>query len=189
MYTSVARTLTVLALSFAVAAGASGCTTPEPEPTEPPVATVDPTVQPTNTPEAPTAGLPVIRSCDELVSPQTVFDYNQNFAEEESFSPAAGTLAADAVAIDGIACAWVNQTSGETITVAVANPSSDELETRKAAAGRAASEFDGFYTEGADSGEAQAFTGPYWIIVNFGFFAEEGELAPFVESALESMKN
>jgi len=172
-----------------VAAGATACTSPEPEPqpTESPVATTEPTAAPT--PEAPATSVPVIRSCDELVSPQTVFAYNQNFSADESYSPAAGTLAAEAVELGGVACAWVNQTSGEVISVAVANPAADELAERKADAGRAASAYAGFYTEGEDSALGQAFTGPYWAIIEFGFFSEEGELAPFVDSVLESLEN
>ena len=191
MDTTITRSLSALALSVAVLAGASACAIPEPAPTN--GASGSPSTSPstTPTPEPELDGLPVIRSCDELVSDRTIFDYNQNFVAEDAFTAPAGTKASEAVALGGLVCGWVNQTSGETIAVAVTNPKAAELQTLKdaAASAKPAITFDGYFTAGEDDAQAQAFTGLYWVVVETDFAMGDSEIEPFVTSAVTSLNN
>jgi len=171
MHTTASRTVAVVSLGSLLVTGATACRTP-PAP-------------PSNTP----AGMPVIRGCDELVPAQTAFEFNESFSADESYQPAVGTLAADAAELGGVACAWVDESSGEVMSVAVANPSGEELASREGDAGRAASAFAGYFTADNNVAQAQAFTGPYWVIVDTSFAADENELAPIVDSVLESLAN
>lgn len=191
MATTFTRTVSALALSFAVLAGASACAIPEPTPTD--AATGSPSTAPsaTSTPEAPVDGLPVIRSCDELLSPSTIFAYNQNFVAEDAYTPLAGTKAREAVDLGGLVCAWVNQTSGEILTVAVANPTTAELEEVKAetASAKAAVTYEGYFTAGEDDALAQAFSNQCWIVVETDFAMGESEIEPFVTSVVTSLNS
>jgi hypothetical protein len=191
MDSTITRSLSALALSVVVLAGASACAIPEPTPTN--GASGSPSISPstTPTPEPELDGLPVIRSCDELVSDRTIFDYNQNFVAEDAFTPATGSKAAEAVTLGGLVCGWVNQTSGETITVAVTNPKAEKLQSLKdsAASAKPAITFDGYFTAGEDDAQAQAFTGLYWVVVETDFAMGDSEIEPFVTSAVTSLNN
>ena len=86
------------------------------------------TAMPTPTP-APSAsatasdidGIPMTIGCRDLISDQAIYDYNPNFSLKANYTPAAGSLAAEVARQNGLACAWVNQTSGELIELSVAN--------------------------------------------------------------------
>ena len=131
--------------------------------------------------------MPVIRSCAELIPPEVVAEFDDGYVAQEPFVAAAGTHAAEIAELNGVVCAWNNEASGESIGVAVANPTSDELADREAAAGRSASAFAGYFTADDDSAQAQAFSGPYWIVVDFSFGADEDDIAPFVDSVIDSL--
>ena len=190
MDTTLSRTISALALSVVVLAGASACAFLEPTPNATPGS---PSTGPSSapTPEIPEDGLPVVRTCDELVPAQTMYDYNANFVAEDDFTPAEGTRAAEALDLGGLVCGWINQTSGETITVAVTNPKTAELETLKstAASGTPAITFDGYYTAGEDDARAEAFPIVYWVVVELDFAAGESEIEPLVTSVVTSMNN
>lgn len=163
---------------------------PVPDPTTPP-ATNSSTPEPTSTAVEP-VGTPVTVSCDELVSAQTMYDYNSNFGLLSDFTPAVGTLAASIVADSGVACRWVNQTSGETIDVAVANPPKAQLTARKNELVTSSNSVptygvEGYFQVNGEIGEAEAFSDPYWIVVTSNYFGEPGDATPIVRAVIDAL--
>lgn len=193
-----ARRLLLFAAPVALATSLllSGCV---PEGTEVPDAgstgsTPTPTASegtdPTEAPELPTT--PVTITCDQLVSPQVMYDFNQNVVLLESFSPEPGTVASEAVARGGLACRWINQSSGEAIDIAVANLTPDELTTRKNDLVTTSNsvptyEVEGYFTVEGGVGQAQAFADPYWITAESVTFAEPGDPQPLIAAAIAAL--
>jgi len=173
----------------------TGCTTPEPAPTSAPPSPSDsstPTPEPSET-TAPPTSTPVDIACDILVPPQVMYDFNPNFSLLASFTPASGSAAADAVAAEGTACRWQNNTSGEVVDVSVASFDADTLD-RLATDTYGHSTMvptyggDEAYFEVADGvGEAVVFDGSYWVVVSSSYFLEPGDAEPIVAAVLAAL--
>ncbi|MHA6668834.1 hypothetical protein ACX3O0_08170 [Homoserinimonas sp. A447] len=193
---SLPATLTVAAV---LVLGLSGCVpqgAPEPvdssgpaeyERPTPPADTPEPAV--TEVPADGFSSTPVTIDCNELVSPQAVYDYNPNYGHQPAFTAPANTDVATIVANQGVACNWVNQTSGVTFVVAVAQLAADDLATVEAdvAAGSTAVSGIGdaaYFTTSGGVGVAQVFDGPYWVVATSAAFYEVAEPKPLVEAAL-----
>ncbi len=155
---------------------------PSPSPTGSPSAAPDD--NPVETP----VGTPITLSCEQLVSAQAIYDFNPNFGLLSEFTPATGSLAATAVAENGLACQWINQTSRETIQIAVADlpaPRLAEL-ALTASSGEAISGIgdQAYFANGA----AQVFEGPYWVAAESAVFVTWDDAAPLVQAALASLR-
>ena len=195
MPSSVSRVLVSLALAGALATAVSACATetdasPAESSSAPaPTATESATPTPTSTAAPITVGKPVTIDCNTLVTPDAIYAYNPNFGLSESYTPAAGTEAATIVEAKGLACQWVNQTSGELVQVAVANLPSDKLTALKNNYVMNSNSVPTYGVEGyfkvVDTlGQAEAFSGPYWISATSDAFYEPGDAQPIVEAAL-----
>jgi hypothetical protein len=152
-------------------------------PTDAPTATVTPSPTPT----AGTAAVPVSVACNTLVSLQTMYDFNPNFTLQSDFSPASGTPANTAAADRGTACAWVNNTSGETVVIAVARPGSLELASIRSAAsgGTSVSGYgDAAYYSGT---RFDVFRGNYWFVASSNYFASANDASALMKSALAAV--
>jgi hypothetical protein len=202
------RAAVVLALAGAAAIGLTACTaddpateptstsspssTPstEPSPSDSPSVSATPSATPTPTADA---GEPVELSCEQLISAQQMYDYNNNFSLSDEFAPAPGSRAASAVEYQGLACEWVNDSSGDTIDIAVAklSPATIEALTADAAsAGKATTAFgvDGYFAVSGDEGRVDAFSDGYWIIADSEFFAEPADAKPLVLDAIAALE-
>lgn len=154
-------------------------------------ATTTPMPSPSATPSD-IDGIPVTMGCRDLISDQAIYDYNPNFSLKAGYAPAPGSLAASVAAQHGVACAWVNQTSGELIEVAVANlPSahSTRLKNDLVMSSKSVPTYnvEGYFRVNGSSGEAQAFADPYWIVAVSPTFFEPGDAAPIVAAAVKSL--
>lgn len=193
------RPLLLASSASAVLAAAvllSGCTTPEPSPTPShsggtaggsPSATTS--AEPSASP--PSSSAPVDIACDALITPQAMYDFNPNFSLLASWAPDAGTPAADALAAEGVACRWKNDTSGEAFDVSVASPGADALAARKsdAASGTSTSYggAEGYFAVSGGVGEATAFEGPYWVVARSTYFAAPADAQSLLEAALSAL--
>jgi hypothetical protein len=193
MPASASRVLLSLAIAGVVAVGATACgTEAEPRPTG--TATGSATPEPSDSPsEEPGAvGTPLTIDCEQLISPQAMYDYNPNFSLNNGFEPADGTAAAEIASLNGVTCAWVNQTSGATIEVAVAQLPEAELasiKTRVTAESESAPAFaaEGFFRMAGTVGEADAFSGEYWVSATSADFYEAGDAEPIVAAAVAAL--
>jgi hypothetical protein len=202
MPASASRVLIALAISGVVVSGLAACAADTEAAPEATSGASAPTVTATPTPaatEAPEEGTPVTIGCDTLITPQEMYDYDPNFALSESYKPAAGTDSATIVADNGIACLWVQQTSGQVIEVAVANLPDEQLTHLKndfvtnsmsVPTYGDPTKIEGYFLPGAtdgDAGQVDVFSGPYWISIDSDAFVEPGDAVPIVDSALAGL--
>lgn len=128
-------------------------------------------------------------NCRELVSDQVVYDWgNGNFSLSVDYEPTAGSAAAQVVAEGGLACSWVNLTSSETVDIAVASASSDDLATAASTAA-AAGEPAPVISDNAyfDGGHVDVFTDRYWITADSTWFGSADDAAPLLTAAIAAL--
>ncbi|WP_313546012.1 iron ABC transporter ATP-binding protein [Leifsonia aquatica] len=193
---SALRTVTVAAAligALALAGCAPTATSPSSSPTGTAgggAATTKPTVTPTPT-EPPT---PVTLTCDQLVTPDQIYAFNPNFGTSPGYQPKDGTLEKKVADWQGLTCAWLNQTSGDVIQIAVAQPPASQLDGLKNAAitdsqpvpTYGAPPIEGYFKTG-ESGQVQIFRGGYWIVAESTAFFEPGDAAPLMENVLGNL--
>ena len=187
------RPLVLLPATAAMLIGLlAGCApTSAAEPSSPPS---DPPSTPSAEPTEPTepTTVPIEEDCDTLVSPDAMYAYNPNFGLVDDWQPESGSAAADAVALDGVACQWLNQTSADTIDLSVASLDDDAIEALKNESVEESTMVptygDEAYFEVEDGvGTAIVFDGNYWLVASSTYFFEPGDATEIVESALSAL--
>lgn len=144
---------------------------------------------------------PLSFGCADLVSAEAMMAFNPNFSLLPTAKPAAGTGAATIAGMTGLVCQWQNDTSGETIDIAVAKLAPGDIESLKTIAytqsnivptygamsyGDGGAD-EGYFTPPADAegqGEAQIFRGSYWMTMRSVAFIEPGDPLPLTDVAL-----
>lgn len=155
--------------------------TPTRTPSASPSATPTPTPTPTATTTPDPEAIPLEIGCADLVDAQVFYDYNPNFSLLADFVPDGGA-AASAVAAAGVACRWVNNSSGETIDISAARLPDARLGEAKAAAGDPVEDFgvEGYFAGGV----AQAFNNDVWVTATSTSFGAASDAAPLVIAAM-----
>lgn len=194
--------LTVGSLALLAVIGFSGCAaeaSPSPDPSASATAkptdapSTEPTAQPT---ETAVPGTPITLSCDELLTPQDIYDFNPNVSTDPGFVPAEDSLAAAAVADSGIACGYLHQTSGELMNFALSQPSPEQLTLALNAAATASQPVPtygappavtGFFRVVGGAGEVQVFTPTHWLTASSTMFFEPGDADTLVRAALSHL--
>jgi hypothetical protein len=193
MPVAVRHAITPVAIAALAIALLAGCTPEEgPEGPGEPTASGTPTVTASPEPTDQPIGAPVGATCDELVTADTVYEYNPNFSQIDDFTPEDGTIAASALTYQGVACRWQNNTSGDTIDVSVAQLDDDTLTALKNAAFEDSEMVptygeEAYFTVESGMGTAQVFQGPYWIVAESPVFFEPGDATVVVESVIETL--
>ncbi|MBG6059603.1 hypothetical protein RCH16_003019 [Cryobacterium sp. MP_M5] len=175
--------------SPAATPSASGSSTPSASASASPSATATPT--PTPTP----AGAAVALTCDEVLTPNDVYEYNQNTGTAPDFTATSET-AKTALSYQGLACGLLNQSSGETIEISVAQPNAvlmTSLTDQAIASSNpvptyGAAPVSGFFTTKAGIGEAQVFTAKYWVTLSSPGFVEPGDAEKLMSAALSHLQ-
>ena len=116
---------------------------------------------------------------------QQVYDFNPNFSPDPDYKVQAGSAAEQLVKLQGASFGWVNQTSGQTIEIAVAHPSADNVDQFS---GQVAGQSQQVPIDGAPAGTVsyfnvaggvgtlQVFTNNgYWIVIDSKMFLEPGD--------------
>ncbi|MHB1171314.1 MAG: hypothetical protein ACYCZY_02235 [Lacisediminihabitans sp.] len=199
--TTLFRSSLVLAVGSITAFGLAACTvtTPvvptasaSPSASSQPSSSPSPTASPSATPTAPPQGTPTTVSCNGLLSPQVIYDYNPNFTLKADYTPKAGSDASKAVGYRGLACGWINQTSSGIISVAVAHPAAADLAALRSAAasGTAVSGLGdaAWFRTAAGVGELQAFSGPFWITASSSYFGSPDDVRGLVAAAVATAR-
>ncbi len=189
--------LTVLGCSLgaAIALLLTGCASSMPLPAEPRSTSQSNVASPSDQPlvTASPSGSPVTIGCDQLLSLQNVYDFNPNYGANPSFTVPDQLL--PLTKIGGVACGWINQTSGDTIAVGVAKP---DATTQAAAANTAASSYtavptygtaplEGYFGMSGSTGVATVFSNGYWIVVTGSAFLEPGDATKLVQSVIANL--
>lgn len=190
------RSLSLAASVLVATALLSGCVPtetvdPETGETTTPTPTASETATPTPTPTA-EAGTPVTLTCEQLVPNSVMYSFDPNFSLQPSFTPAPGSLAAEAVEAKGIACQWVHQTSGATIELSAAQPPAEALNDRMndlVVSSNSVPTYgvEGYFQLDGATGEAQAFPLPYWVTAVSTAFYEPGDAEPIVAAMISAL--
>lgn len=182
---SIARTTTTIAALITLATLLGGCVgTPEgPDPSTTP--DTQPTSSPSTSPSGPPSDLEVLPfsiPCDQLVSADALYEFNPNVGVDPE--PSATGLVAAIAEAGGVTCGWLNQTSGDRISVGVLKLESASLDqVRDEAAQRGEPEtqyFNGYYREENGVGHAEDFEGPYWIVLDSPALLSADEVGSFL---------
>lgn len=190
------------AVALAAAAAAlllAGCTATgaDPAPSDGTPGTPGPggSASPIPTPEPTEEPIPFEVACDALLTPDQVYAFNPNFGTAPDYEPS-GRGVVQVADAEGTACGWSNQTSGEVVEVGVATlpPRSFELHVGEAAMSSNAvptygtpPDVEGFFLLSGGVGQAQVFTGEYWVVVESEALFEPGDAQQLVASILANL--
>jgi len=186
------RTTLLPVLALAAALALAGCVDAPPQvgPTEgaaTPLPTA-PSVLPTDTATQGQGDLDI--SCADLVDPDAVYAFDPNFGLVGTFTPAAGSAGARATEWNGVLCRWVRESGGITIDLAVAQPGDAALAELKREAFATSTQVPTYGEDAyfdAATGTAIVFEGPFWLVITSPAFAEPGEPAEMIRSALATL--
>jgi hypothetical protein len=150
------------------------------------------TPSPSATPAPPASGpTPLKLGCDQVLSLDQVYAYNPNFVPDSNYSPAGASDAAKAVAGQGVACGWVNETSGSELMVAMSEPSPATLAAAKRSAATGApvsgDGATGYFSVRGGVGEAQLFTGSFWVVIASADFGVAGDVTPLIQPVIGNL--
>ncbi|MGV1034741.1 MAG: hypothetical protein ACOYBP_05905 [Microbacteriaceae bacterium] len=148
----------------------------------------------TPTPTATAGGTPLTIGCDQLLSLQNVYDYNPNFGQNPTFQTP--DQIAPLSKIGGVACGWVNQTSGSTFAVGVAKPDAPTLAsvTAQAAASLTSTTafgsapVQGYFGVQNGVGVAEAFSNGYQIVITSSDFGQAEDAAQLMQMVIANLK-
>ncbi|MBG6239653.1 hypothetical protein IWX78_002640 [Mycetocola sp. CAN_C7] len=135
---------------------------------------------------------PVDLACEELVTLDDMYAFNPNISFVEDGQPAADTKAGQIAGMNGLTCQWANNSSNETIDIAVAKLPDDQLTALKNLAVTESTQVptygappvEGYFTVIKNQGEAQVFTGAYWVALRSVAFFEPGDAEQLAEAAI-----
>ncbi len=187
------RILAVVTLTSALAFTATGCSSDEPAvvptPSETPTKAAPGPVE-TEAPDNP--GTAINLACDSFVSAQAMYDFNPNFGLADTATAAPGSQAARALDYSGIACTWVNETSGETITVSAASLPAElltEIGNSLVSNSNSVPTYDveGYFQLVGNTGIAEVIAAPYWVAATSTAFLEPGDAQPIMAAALSGL--
>jgi hypothetical protein len=151
------------------------------------VASQDPAAKPTHAP-----GTPVGVACDGLISLQQMYDFNPNYSRLSNYTPKAGTDGSVALEFQGLACQWVNDTSGNLISVSVARPAAADLAALRSSAshGTAVSGLGdaAYFGKKGQVGQLQVFDGPFWLSTSSAFYGTPDDASQLLSMAMSSLK-
>lgn len=147
-----------------------------------------PGTTPSATPTTP-AGIPVTIPCDSLVTPDQLYAFNANYGVNPQYVVEPGSAAAQIVALQGISCGWLNQTSNQTIEVALAHLEPADIEDRKnqlVISSHVVPTYndvadEGYFTTDGTIGRADVFVGDYWLMLRSSEFFEPGDAIALVD--------
>ena len=170
---------------------ATGCA-PERPPISGPSSGASTSSTPSSTPtgdDPDASASPITASCTDLVNDQTIYDWGSgNYAADPNYAPAADSAAAEIVAHQGLACGWINLSSGEKLAVAVANLSSSAIDEKRSALdadSTAVTDFgdSGWFRVDGAVGIADVIRGNYWIVASSTYFSVPTDATPIVDVA------
>lgn len=183
------RSLLAAAVALSVVLLLAGCTPPGVQyGGESPSASAPASASPTTTPDEPVA-VPV-PTCEELVPADTMYEYNSNVALTSDYAPPVDGII-DRVAETGIACGWVNLSSGDIIAVAAGAPHADALAAFEREFGAWGAQqwakTPGHFSLSDHEGHAAAIVDGYVVLGTSSVYVEAADASSIVESAVAAL--
>ena len=186
----------VAAASVLLLAGCSGAMPGATDPAAPPAASESPAAdasQPAAPPEE--EPVPFEVACDDLLTADDIYAFNPNYGTDPGFEPSAEAIVG-IVDEAGTACGLLNQTNGAVVEFGVATPPARALEARMGDAALNSNvvptygtppDVEGYFTRAGDVGEAQVFTGPYWVVIDSTELIEPGDAQSIIAAVLANL--
>jgi hypothetical protein len=165
--------------------GPAASGTDAPGGSEAPVPTPEPTEEP----------IPFEIACDALLTADQVYAFNPNFGTAPGYAPE-GRGVEQVVEAEGTACGWSNQTSGEVVEVGVATLPEHAFELQVGQTAMSSNavptygtppDVEGFFLLSGGVGQAQVFTGDYWVVVESEALFEPGDAQQLVASIVANL--
>lgn len=171
-------------VALLVACAPTPAPAPAPAPAEPSApSTPAPPAKPTD------SGTAVGFTCDEALPLAVLADLPGAWAPTANYTPTAGSNAARAAGMDGIACGYTN-TSGQSLEVGIAEPSAQTLASIKEQVSASSTVTEAFGTTGyftvtGGAGDAEVFPATYWISAVSPAFAADTDAKSIISSAIQ----
>ena len=146
-------------------------------------------------------GIPLNLTCADILSSDALYALKggMNYDLDPNYAPKSSTTAAAIAALKGVTCGYVNQTSGETFSIAVAQITPNSMDTLKThlVETLTPSSFvpsyapnkstEGYFKVSKGVGEAQIATANYWISIASDTFSEPGEVEQIVQDVEKAL--
>ncbi|GAA1688932.1 hypothetical protein GCM10009792_06250 [Microcella alkalica] len=117
------------------------------------------------------------------MTPDALYEFNPNIGSDPA--PRHSELVETIVASGGIACGWLNQTSGARISAGVIRLTPDSLAAVRSTAPDRAEPSpvipDGFFRVSGGSGHTEITGEDYWIVIDSPVLTDPGEASSFAE--------
>ena len=135
---------------------------------------------------------PVDTTCEALLTPDDIYAFNPNFSLIADAQPKVDSKAGQIAGMNGLTCQWVNNSSNEPLDVAVAKLTDDQLTALKNLAVTESTQVptygappvEGYFTVIGSEGEAQVFSGSYWVALRSVAFFEPGDAEQLAEAVI-----
>ncbi|MEO6944384.1 MAG: hypothetical protein ABI053_06700 [Lacisediminihabitans sp.] len=198
----VIRSAVIVTIGTLTVLGLAGCKDSIPTATPSTSNSVTPTESTSPVPETSTSptpsaaashapGTPISVDCNGLISRQAMYDFNPNYSLQAGSNLKTDSAGSVARGYKGLACSWINQTSGNLIFVSVAHPAASDLATLKntAARGTAVSGIGdaAFFSKTGQTGQLQVFSGPFWISTSSDFYGTPEDARQLAKDAVASL--
>ena len=134
-------------------------------------------------------------ACDELLTADDIAAFNPNYGTDPGFEPSAEAVVG-VVDEAGTACGLLDQTNGAIVEFGVATPPARALEARMGDAALNSNvvptygtppDVEGYFSRAGDVGQAQVFTGPYWVVIDSTELIEPGDAQAIVSALLANL--
>lgn len=145
-------------------------------------------------PKASAGATPFSMPCDAVAPQQALENFNPKYAPQSTPASPTNNLEKLVVAWKGTLCVWKNTATEGTLRIAIAKPPTAEVTSLKDAAITVARPvptygnppLEGYFTPG-EPGQAQIFTGPFWIVAQSSDFAEPGDAQTLLVSLVAEL--
>ena len=133
-------------------------------------------------------GTTLVYDCDQLIDRTTLASLDPKLTADAGYTPAAGTSAAEAVAIKGTACSWSDAPSATVLVVTVAKPDAGTLATLKTQAGAPTTRFGSSVSAYTKGNRLQLVTRDgYWATADSPLLADPAKLAAIGHALLDGL--
>lgn len=143
-------------------------------------------------------GLPIEKSCESILSPETIYKINPNYSFAGEESPPIGPQSEIIAQLKGKTCKYVNTSGGAEILVSIAQvtPGSSEALINKIN-GLGLSQVDvygqssqvhGYFATTDEEGIGMAFENQFLVVASSNLFLQSTDPSAFIMGSLNSMK-
>lgn len=126
--------------------------------------------------------------CDQLITPQQMYDYDPNLSGLSPWTPTAGSAAYRAQQWNGLACRWLRETGGVSMDISVASIVDRGTMVQLQTAAQTGTPVAGLGTSAYYANhQLQIFSGTYWLVLQYDWAGEAIDFTPLGQDALAAL--